>query len=317
MDWGEQIDAVRALITEKYVFPDVATEITELLARRLADGAYADIEDEEPFAAAVLADLQSVNGDKHLRLRYREVEIPDREKFFDEAEYRAECELDGYGIAAVRRLAGNVGLLDLREMHMANVAGPALVAAMNILAHTDVLLIDLRRNGGGDPATVALLCSFLFDEPTHLNDIYSRPEDSTTQFWTLPYVPGPRFGGTKPIYVLTSGETFSGAEELANNLRELKRATLVGEVTRGGANPRGSDRVTAHLELTVPTGRAINPVSGTNWEGVGVKPHLEVPADEAFDVAYKSALQVVAGLGAEGYRRVVEKQAQEALAELG
>ena len=311
MDWGEQVEAVRKLVEERYVFPDAAAEISAVLAA--AD--YSAIEDEKAFAAAVLADLQSVNGDKHLRLRYRAAEIPDREEFFDEAEYRAEAELDGFGIAAVRRLTGNVGLLDLRAMRVASIAGPAIVAAMNLLASADVLIIDLRHNGGGDPATVALVCSYLFDEPTHLNDIYSRIDDRTTQFWTTSYVPGPRFGATKPVYVLTSGETFSGGEELANDLRELERAMLIGEVTGGGANPCGSHRISAHLEATVPTGRAINPISGTNWEGVGVRPHIEVPAAKAFDVAYKLALADVLELGADGPRAAVATEARTAFAE--
>jgi C-terminal processing protease CtpA/Prc len=317
MDWTSQITLVRKHIVDRYVFPEVAEKVVAVLAERLVAGAYAGFEDEESFAAAVTVDLQSVNGDKHLRLRYKVAELPDREEIYDEDEYRAEASLDGYGIAAVRRLDGNVGLLDIRRLHQSTVAGPAITAAMNLLASADVLLIDLRRNGGGDPSTVALLCSFLFDEPTHLNDIYNRVDDFTAQFWTAPHVPGPLFGSTKPIYVLTSGETFSGGEELANNLRELKRATLIGEVTRGGANPGGAHRVSAHLEATVPTGRAINPISGTNWEGVGVQPHISVPAADAFDTAYRLALKQVLELGEQGARRTVAEQARDALAELG
>ncbi len=123
----------------------------------------------------------------------------------------------------------------------------------------------------------------------HLNDIYNRPEDTTRQFWTLPHVPGPKFGGQKPVYVLTSSRTFSGAEELSYNLRQTERATLIGETTKGGAHPGDRYRVGPHLKSAVPNGRAINPISGTNWEGVGVVPHIEVPADEAFEVAYRKA----------------------------
>jgi C-terminal processing protease CtpA/Prc len=313
MDWSSQITLVRKHIVDRYVFPEVAEKVAAVLADRLAAGAYAGFDDEESFAAAVTVDLQSVNGDKHLRLRHKVAELPDREESHDEDEYRSEAELDGYGIAAVRRLDGNVGLLDIRRLHQSTIAGPAIIAAMNLLASADVLMIDLRHNRGGDPSTVALLCSFLFDEPTHLNDIYTRIDDFTAQFWTAPYVPGPMFGATKPVYVLTSGETFSGGEELANNLRELKRAILVGEVTRGGANPGGAHRVTAHLEVTVPTGRAINPVSGTNWEGVGVQPHIVVPATAAFDTAYRLALKHVVELGEEGVRGPVAEQARAAL----
>nr|BFE79994.1 hypothetical protein GCM10020093_025950 [Planobispora longispora] len=149
---------------------------------------------------------------------------------------------------------------------------------------------------------VALLCSYLFDEPTHLNDIYDRPGDSTAQFWTLPFVPGPRFGADKPVYVLTSGFTFSGAEEFAYDLQSRKRATVVGERTRR-AHPGVRYRVGAHLKSAVPCGRAINPVTGTNWEGTGIVPDIDLPAEHAFVHAYGLALRHVLELGEEGARR--------------
>ncbi|CAM3849699.1 S41 family peptidase [Kibdelosporangium persicum] len=304
-DWAWEIETISRLVAERYVFPDVAESIVEVLSTITYD----HIDDAESFAAAVTADLQSVNGDQHLRVEHQATEIVEGPA--DEQKYRQEAELDGHGIAAVRRLDGNVGLLDIRTMHSVAVSGAAAVAAMNLLAATDVLLIDLRRNRGGDPAMVALLCSFLFDVPTHLNDVYSRPHDGIGQFWTSAYVPGPKFGADKPVYVLTSAETFSGGEELANDLRELKRATLVGEVTRGGAHPAGAHRVSAHLRIKVPWGRAINPVSGTNWEGVGVQPHIAVPADEAFDTAYRLAISHVLELGGDGVRRAVADQARK------
>jgi C-terminal processing protease CtpA/Prc len=226
--------------------------------------------------------------------------IPEHdERVFDEDTYRAEVRLQVGGIATVQRLDGNVGYLDVRAMHDAGHAGQAAIAAMTLLAHTDVLLIDLRRNGGGDPGMVALYCSYLFDDTTHLNDLYWRDDDSTRQWWTLPYVPGPRFGGTKPVYVLTSGDTFSGAEELAYDLTR-GRATLIGERTRGGAHPGGRYRVATHLKAAVPSGRAINPVTGTNWEGTGVEPDLELPATDAFDAAYRLALDHVLTFGSDG-----------------
>jgi C-terminal processing protease CtpA/Prc len=310
-DWGAQITAVRNLVAERYVFPELAQRIAELVGQRQTDGAYAAIEDDEAFAAAVTTDLRSLNDDRHLGLRYHATELS--QGSFDEERYRAEASLDGYGVAAVRRLDGNVGLLDLRQLTVAGQGGAALVAAMTLLATTDALLIDLRRNGGGEPGAVALICGYLFDEPTHLNDFYSRVEDKTFQSWSPPFVPGPRFGAGKPVWVLTSGKTFSGAEELANILGELGRASLVGEVTGGGANPAEWHRITAHLQARVPTGRPISTVSGGNWEGTGVQPHLEVPAAEAFDAAYRLALKHVVELGDEGPRRAVAEQAQAAL----
>src|ERR1044072_1396629 len=152
-DRGEQIKAVRTLVAERYVFPDLATTIVELLDRRLADGAYAAIDDDEAFADAVTAELQSINGDKHPKLKHHPVELSPVP--FDEERYAEEAALEGYGIAAVRRLDGNVGLLDLRLVEIAGKAGGALAAAATLLATTDALIIDLRRNRGGDPRAVA------------------------------------------------------------------------------------------------------------------------------------------------------------------
>ncbi|ANZ38759.1 hypothetical protein BBK82_24525 [Lentzea guizhouensis] len=310
-----EIELLCSQLASYYVFPDTAIEIATVLRTRLAEGAYADVDDER-FAALVTADLQKVNGDKHLRLLHSHDEVPesDQESAWDPVAYRREAELDAFGITRVERLAGNVGLLNLRLLHDAEVATPAITAAMNLVAHTDALIIDLRDNGGGDPHTVALICSYLFDEPVHLNDIYNRPDDTTQQFWTLPHVPGARFGGTKPVFVLTSSRTFSGAEELSYNLRQNKRATLIGETTKGGAHPGDRYRVGPHLKSSIPNGRAINPISGTNWEGVGVVPHVEVPADEAFDVAYRESLTHVLTLGSDGPRRAIHEAATAALA---
>ena len=201
-------------------------------------------------------------------------------------------------------------------LHTAAFAGHAAVAAMTLLADTDALIVDLRRNGGGDPGMVALYCSFLFDDGTHLNDLYWRADGRTRQWWTLPYVPGRRYGGTKPVYVLTSADTFSGAEELSYNLKTRGRATLVGERTGGGAHPGGRYRVDTHLKAAVPSGRAINPVTGINWEGTGVEPDIELPAADAFDAAYRLALDHVLGLGSDGPRREVADEAAEARAAL-
>ncbi|WP_112230535.1 S41 family peptidase [Lentzea atacamensis] len=309
-----EVELLCSQLASYYVFPDVAEDITKVLRARLAEGAYSDV-DDEGFAERVTADLQSVNGDKHLRLLYSHDEVPEtgQESAWDPVAYRREAELDAFGITKVERLKGNVGLLNLRLLHDAEIATPAVTAAMNLIAHTDALIIDLRDNGGGDPNTVALICSYLFDERVHLNDIYNRPDDTTEQYWTLPHVPGPRFGGEKPIFVLTSNRTFSGAEELSYNLQQNKRATLIGETTRGGAHPGDRYRVGPHLKSSIPNGRAINPISGTNWEAVGVVPHVEVPADEAFDVAYKKALEHVLTLGHDGPRRTIAEAAEAVL----
>ncbi|MFD9704146.1 S41 family peptidase [Lentzea sp. NPDC059081] len=286
-----EIELLCSQLASYYVFPDTAAEIAKVLQSKLAEGAYATAADDQQFAQQVTEDLQSINGDKHLRLLYSEAEVEesDQESAWDPVAYKKEAEQDAFGIRKLERLEGNIGLLELSLLHDAEIATPAVTAAMNLIAHTNALIIDLRNNGGGDPHTVALICSYLFDEPVHLNDIYNRPEDKTHQFHTLPHVPGPKFGGKKPVYVLTSSRTFSGAEELSYNLQQTTRATLIGETTKGGAHPGDRYRVGPHLKSSIPNGRAINPISGTNWEGVGVVPDIKVDADKAFEVAYEKA----------------------------
>ena len=199
-----------------------------------------------------------------------------------------------FGFEKAERLEGNVGYLELRMFMPAELGGETAAAAMNLLANTDALIIDVRKNGGGEPSMVALVSSYLFGpEPVHLNDLYFRPDDSTHQWWTLPHVPGLRYEG-KPVYVLTSKRTFSAAEEFTYNLKCLKRATIVGETTGGGAHPGGIEKVHEHFGVFVPSGRAINPITKTNWEGTGVAPDVPVAADRALPTAHLAALRQIA-----------------------
>ncbi|WP_279578879.1 S41 family peptidase [Fodinicola feengrottensis] len=244
------------------------------------------------LSTAVTKDLQSINQDRHLRLKFHEDEIPDLPS--DEMGMNLmarEAAVTMNGIGRVGLLDGNVAHLALRPvLFPPTIAGPAITAAMQLVASADALILDVRDLRGGDPETVALICGYLFDESTHLITMYEREGDRTTQFWSAPYVPGARFGGTKPIFVLTSSTTFSGGEELSYDLQQHGRATLIGERTGGGAHPRVGFRLHPHLEATVPTARGVSPVSGTNWEGIGVIPDVEVPASDALRVAHERAL---------------------------
>jgi C-terminal processing protease CtpA/Prc len=158
---------------------------------------------------------------------------------------------------------------------------------MTLLAGTRALIIDLRENGGGKPEMVVLVASYLFDRRTHLGDLWDSWADSTHHYWTQDTVAGRRFGGDKPVYVLTSAHTFSAAEEFAYDLQALKRVTVVGETTAGGAHPASEGRLGDHFAISVAWGNSINPITGTNWEGVGVVPDVKVSADEALAVAQK------------------------------
>jgi C-terminal processing protease CtpA/Prc len=291
----EVIEGILKTLKTDYVFPEVAQKMDRAIHARMQNKEYDAITGASDFAHTLTTHLQAVSKDKHLRVRYSYEPIPvqsqqapsalDRERFLS---YSRSV---NFGFEKMERMDGNIGYLDLRGFFESDAGGDTATAAMGFLANTDALIIDLRKNGGGSPEMIALICSYFFEgEPVHLNDLYFRPEDRTQQFWTLPYVPGKRYVG-KDVYVLTSSYTFSGAEEFTYNLKNLKRATIVGETTGGGAHPGGMQRITDHFSVFVPIGRAINPITKTNWEGTGVKPDVAVPADQALKTAYLLALK--------------------------
>src|SRR5437763_4797450 len=231
---AEVIDGVLKALDENYVFPEVAKNMAEAVRRRLADKEYDAFATAKPFGEALTKHLREVCKDKHLRVIWNKEPIPPKDAKgqpaapVDRAEMARQGAVRNFGFEKVERLPGNVGYLDLRGFMAADLAGDTAAAAMNFLANTDALIIDLRQNGGGSPVTVALLCSYLLpSEPVHLNDIYNRPENATKQFWTLPHLTGKRYPD-KPVYLLTSNRTFSGAEEFAYDLQNVKRATVVG-----------------------------------------------------------------------------------------
>ncbi len=139
---------------------------------------------------------------------------------------------------------------------------------------------------------VALIATYLFDGPVHLSDIYNRREDSTTQYWTLPYVRGKRLPST-PTFVLTSGRTFSGAEDFAYNLQAIKRVTVIGERTGGGAHPTMFQPLDGHFSVGVPFARSINLTTKTNWEGTGVTPDVQMKSTEALQAAHRLAVNTI------------------------
>jgi C-terminal processing protease CtpA/Prc len=282
------VAVVRDLVATRYVFPELATRIVADVDAATAAGRYAAAADPAALAAALSADLQRANGDHHLRVIHHDEPIPDEgdEESLMAALAERRVRQTMSGIGRIERLAGNVGLLEIEPvLFAADLVGDELAAAMLILRHTAALVLDLRGCVGSDPATVAFVCTYLLPPETHVEDVYDRTTDSTIQFWTLPYVPGPRYGTERPVYVLTSARTFSGGEALAYALKHTGRATLVGEVTRGGAHPRAGVRVHPHLEAAIPVGRSISPVTGTDWEGTGVEPDIAVPAADALAAA--------------------------------
>jgi hypothetical protein len=348
MSGREIVTRAMSLLRANYVFPEVAERAAVAVEARLAAGEY-DSLDEITLTDLVTTHLQEITGDKHLRLRVGggpgpqpggpgprpggpgpqpggppprpggpglpgpdETEPKDHEA--RRLAMRRMGRLDNFGIRRVERLDGNVGYLDVRRVAIPANAGPAIAAAMELVAGTYALILDLRHNGGGSPEGVLFWCSYLLGEkPTHLNDIFHADTGETRQFWTLPYVPGTRYVD-RPVYVLTSSRTFSGGEEFCYNLQALGRAELIGETTGGGAHPTRGFPISRAVHIGIPFARSVNPVTGTNWEGTGVIPDVAVPEAEAYDVAYGKALRHV--LAMDDVPPPVEHQARDALAGL-
>ena len=304
----EVIDGILKQLNSNYVFPETAKKMETSIRKRVQNGEYEKINSSRQFAQMLTTHLQEVSHDKHLRVRYSSETLPVQTGHEAPSAEEQERQMQflravNFGFEKLERLPGNVGYIDMRMFASPDVAGPTCAAAMSFLADTDALILDLRQNGGGDPAMVALVCSYLFSgEQVHLNDLYFRPSDSTQQFWTLPYLPGKRYVN-KEVYVLTSHNTFSGAEECTYNLKNLKRATIIGETTGGGAHPGGFQRITDHIGAFIPVGRAINPITKTNWEGTGVKPDVEAPAEKALKIAHLSALKKIVPKVTDAQRR--------------
>ncbi len=307
-----------ALLRENYVFPELAGQVAAAVETRLAAGEYDNL-DEITLTDLLTSHLQEASGDKHLRVRLggvprpgrgpgRRAGGPDGDRAEREGGEPADREarrlkmrqagrLDNFGIHRVERLDGNIGYLDLRRVPMPENAGPAIAAAMELVCGTYALIIDLRHNGGGSPGGVAFWCSYLLpEEPTHLNDIFHADTGETRQFWSLPYLPGSRYLD-RPVYMLTSSRTFSGGEDFCYTLQALGRAEVIGETTGGGAHPTRPFPISAAVHIAIPFARSINPITGTNWQGTGVIPDTQVPADDAYRVAYAKALRHVTELG--------------------
>jgi hypothetical protein len=305
------VDEISTLLNKNYIFPDAAKKVEDALRAKLKSGDFDKLNDAREFAQSVSATVLEVSKDKHTGFAYDPESTADIRQLSGQSDEEArkvrerqllEAQRDNFGFRKVEWLAGNVGYIDFRYFASPDQAGPSAVAAMNFLAYCDAIIVDLRQNGGGDPAQIQLISSYFFTDPAHLNDLYYRAGDKTENFWTLPYVPGPKAAGAD-LYILTSSRTFSGAEEFTYNMKNLKRATVIGETTGGGAHPTRPMIVQTDYILRVPYARAINPVSKTNWEGTGVAPDIAVPAADAFDRAYVLAVEKLAAKAPDPQRK--------------
>jgi hypothetical protein len=293
------IDSLVKEINNSYVFPDMAKKVDASLRAQQKRGVYDNMTSAQQLSEALTRELQATTRDRHLRVMYSEQVIPESKPAAklspDEAARRlAMMRSNNFGVEKIEHLLFNIGYLDLVGFASAKDAAATIAASMTVLAHTDALIIDLRNNGGGDAAAVAQLASYLLDKRTRLNDFYYREGNRLEQRWSLDAVPGLRYGQEKDVYILTSKDTFSAAEDFTYALKNLKRATVVGETTGGGAHPGNDKRLLPNFSVFVPLGRSISPITKANWEGVGVTPDIGVCATDALRTAQLAILTKMA-----------------------
>lgn len=282
----EVVTRLAELMNENYVYTEKGKSMHDLLIKKLNAGDYDQYKTEEELARVLDSDLKSVIFDKHIRVSYN----PERAKSIHNRDPNGgRAPLANKGFEEVTILKNNIGYLDLRGFVDIRFAEEEAKAAMDKLIQADAIIFDLRQNGGGSPSMIRFISSYIFgDDPVHLNTFYWRPGDRYSETWTNPEFASTRKPGI-PVFVLTSDYTFSAAEEFTYNLKHLKRATIVGEVTGGGAHPGGPSLFGDGFIVNIPRGRAINPVTNTNWEGTGVVPHIITSREEALSKAIELA----------------------------
>jgi hypothetical protein len=297
------IDTLVARLNAHYVFPDKARQIEAALRRRQQEGKYDALTDGKQLAMQLTDDLRSVASDLHMSVFFSPGPVPADDAMGPPPASKAEWEqrvgadqrqmmlrMADRSVAQVDHLTPRIGYLKVSSFPPPFLMTDRYAAAMNELADTDGLIVDLRDNGGGGPDTVALLVSYFVDGRTRLNDIWDRDTGISTPYWTQDKLDGKRYGGTRPVIILAGPGTKSAGEDFAYTMQAMKRATVVGERTWGGAHPARPYRLGEHFFAVIPSRRTISPITRTNWEGTGVIPDIAAAPDNALAVA-KDLLQ--------------------------
>jgi len=284
------------VVRREYQDPAQGASMADVIVARLSAGAYDAAPTDPAFAAMLTSDLRAVTADRHMAVM---ANLPaNAPKLSADPLYSLR---QNYGVRDVRVLRGNIGAIELTFAPNLSVSDKIVeryAAAMELVRDTRSLIVDLRAHIGGEPETVAYFVSYFFDRaPFVVNRIRYRSRP-TVDYRTVAVPTGVKYGERRPVFVLTSGETFSGGEELAYDLQATARGLVVGSRTGGGANPSEAFDIGRGFGALIPVGAAVNPVTGGNWEGHGVKPDTETDPGKALDVAWRLALEAALGQAA-------------------
>jgi len=287
----EIVEQIADLISKKYVFPETGEEIAGHVREWIAkDDSYRDHSPAD-FAEWFTKELDAIAHDSHLRIDYD----PKRASGGDDTEellrrHFGQALRNNFGFLKVERLAGNIGYLQIQEFPPPEPAMTLAAGAMAFVANTQGLIFDIRGHKGGSPEMVQLLISYLVgEEPRPLTGIYSRATGQTETYQTLKEIPGKRMRDV-PVYVMVDRQTHSGGEAFAYDLQALKRATIIGTRTRGGAHLVEFIPIKNMYVFILPVARAVNPITGENWQGTGVIPDMEVTDQDPLLVAHRQLL---------------------------
>jgi C-terminal processing protease CtpA/Prc len=287
-DGSRIVDQLKHIIDSNYVITKNIAAIKRDLTRLTKQPEFAALHNDDAIAKVLTQVLQQ--HDKHFTFQHY-VHSDSTANPENKESWFSRLQRQNSGFKRVEILDGNLGYLDIRGFdNVTERSQQTLQSAMQFIAQTDAVIIDLRANGGGSAEMVQRISSYFLPADTHLNSFYHRPSQTQSEFRTKSSLK-PHFDNTVPLYVLISADTFSAAEEFAYNLKHLKRATIIGEPSKGGANPWQWFSVSANFRAAIPVSMAINPITGTNWEGVGVRPHIQVEAKDALQRALTESLQ--------------------------
>ncbi|HTH55365.1 MAG TPA: S41 family peptidase [Cyclobacteriaceae bacterium] len=292
------VDSIENSLLHNYVFLEKARLMVDKIKSQYKNGAYKSLSDPFQIRHAIENDIKSVHQDGHLHLNYdpifaERLSMPGRgaRSAHEDSVALRRMKYDNFLFNKVEILNGNIGYVLFRGFSgFVEEAKPTISAAFAFVKNTDAVIIDLRKNGGGSPWMVKQIASYFFKERAHLNDIYKRKQDETKEFWADPK-DADGVSLLMPVYILTSKNTFSAAEDFTYAMQVNKRALIVGDTTGGGAHPVDSYPMGQGYVMDIPIARSINPITKTDWEGTGVFPNVPVRADEALAKAQELILR--------------------------
>lgn len=294
---AEIVTTLADKMSRHYLSAEKGQALAAFLLQAERNGRYRQLTTPPQLVDALTTDMRTITGDMHMRLEFSATDVPDvGDRGIDLAPdddvsapewlvNRVGRSMANFGVDRVRVSDSAIGYMRVTRFFRPFLAEEKYAAAMKKVQGSRALIIDLRDARGGDAASVALLASYFYDQPTHLSDIVAPRRNQVEHIWTSTALQGPAYGATRPLIILTSRNTFSGAEDFAYAMQTRHRALVIGEVTEGGAHPTERYRLSQYFIAHIPVAESISPVTRNNWEGKGVQPDTRAPADFALRVA--------------------------------